>query len=161
VNDKLIAQLREEAQRFDPKPLPGLRRRLIATIADAPASHRTPTMRISWPVAACATAATVAIAVTAFVLRDHARIRTPLVIVPQTRQWATKTLPSPGVLASANPVSLAHRWVEQPLQTEVDTWMNHLTSAGGTVTSVFPAPVKRTHAPASTTKQGKFDPSPC
>jgi hypothetical protein len=148
VNDKLIAQLREYAQRFDPQPPPGLRRRLIAAIADAPASHRAPTMRIGWFVAACATAAAAAIAVAAFVLRDHAPIRTPVVIVPQTQQWSPKALSSPGTLASANPISLAHRWVEQPLQNEVDTWKNHLTSAGNTVTGVFPAPVKRSRTPA-------------
>lgn len=149
MNDKLIAQLREDAQRFDPQPPPGLRRRLITAIADAPASQRTPTMRIGWFVAACATAAAAAaIAVAAFVLRDHAPVRAPVVILPQTQQWLPKTLPSPGALASANPVSLAHRWVEQPLQNEVDTWKNHLTSAGNTVTGVFPAPVKRSRTPA-------------
>jgi hypothetical protein len=148
VNEKLIAQLREEADRFDPQPPPGLRRRLLATLANAPAVRRPrPTTPIYWSVAACATA--LAVAVVAFALRDRSPVHPPVVIVPQTQQWAIKPLPSPAALsASANPIALAQRWVEEPLQREVETWRNHLTSATDTVTGVFPAPVKRQRAGA-------------
>ena len=147
--DPLSLQLTEEAKRFDPQPPPGVRRRVLAAIAalpETPASRFPRATFARWSLGAVAVV-TVAIVAVVFVVTLSLRHRpsTPVIVqAPQTRQWVLD-LPSPGALSSsANPILLAQRWVQDPLEDEMHHLLTGLTQAGHTVTQVLPAAVKRT-----------------
>jgi hypothetical protein len=138
--DPLITQLRDQANAFDPDPPTALRRRLFEALAQASTprpAHRS--LKLGWTIATLAAAILIALAF--WELRPQPRV-TPFVQTPQSRPRALATSLS---YPTGNPIALAQRWVEQPLQNQVNTLIEHLTSARDTLRSPFPSPVKRPH----------------
>jgi hypothetical protein len=139
-SDPLISQLREEAARFDPAPPPAVRRAVLGAIAalENARAPRTIMARMSgrWSIAAAALALVTAAVLIALTV-GHRPAAPVVVRAPQ------KTLPSTGTFSgSANPIALARRWVEEPLQGEVNNLMTGLTEAGDTVTRALPGAVR-------------------
>jgi hypothetical protein len=143
--DPLISQLREEAARFDPAPPPAVRRAVLAAIADlesTPAPRTRPAGTFArWPFAAALAVVTTAVVI---VLVVRHRPATPTIVqTPEKSQWAAQTLHSTGTFSgSAHPIALARRWVQEPLQGEVNNLMTGLTEAGDTVTRALPGAVR-------------------
>src|SRR5258706_9523104 len=145
-SDPLINQLREEAARFGPAPPPAVRRAVLEAIA---ALETTPAPRMflagalaRWSIAATALALVTAAIVIVLAVR-HRPAAPVIVQTPQKSQWATQTFPSASTFSgSANPLALARRWVEEPLQGEVHHLMTGLTEAGDTVTRALPGAVR-------------------
>jgi hypothetical protein len=141
MTDPLLTQLRDQAKQFDPQPPTTLRRRLLSALAHAPAparAHRSP--RLGWTIATLATAVLIGLAF--WELRPQPRV-TPIAQTPQSRPLATQSLTASLTYPTGNPIALAQRWVEQPLQNQVNTLIDHLTSARDTLQSPFPSPIKR------------------
>jgi hypothetical protein len=138
-SDPLVDRLREEAQAFAPQLPPGLHKRLASALAAAPFPKPARSRLVWWTTATLATAA---VALAIFLLRDRGAVE-PVAPTPQPRQWAIKPLTSPDQFPlTTNPISLAQQWVEKPLQREVNSFMNQLTSAGDTLTGALPAAPK-------------------
>jgi hypothetical protein len=141
MNDPLINQLREQAKDFDPQPPPGLRRQLLSALPQAPAPARSRRgARLGWTIATVAAAVLIALAF--WELRPQPRV-SPIAQTPQSRPLATQSLAASLTYPTGNPIALAQRWVEQPLQDQVNTLIDHLTSARDTLQSPFPSPIKR------------------
>jgi hypothetical protein len=141
MNDPLINQLRDQAKQFDPQPPATLRRRLLSALAQAPApahAHRSP--RLGWTIATIAAAVLIGLAF--WELRPQPPV-TPIAQTPQSRPLSTQSLAASLTYPTGNPLALAQRWVEQPLQDQVNTLIDHLTSARDTLQSPFPSPIKR------------------
>ena len=85
-----------------------------------------------------ATLAAAAVALMVFLMRDRSPAHPPVVQAPPATRWAA----TPGLALQTNPVTLARQWVEKPLQEEVNTLKNQLTSAGDTLMSSLPATPK-------------------
>jgi hypothetical protein len=133
---QLTNQLRHQAARFESEPPAGLRRQVLSAIARVePEQHarRSPLIFLagSLATAACALALF-------FLLRDHPATPT-IVKAPPTPPSASIA----AVPATANPLALAHRWVDAPLEGEVQTLLTDLKTASQTVSNILPAPIKR------------------
>jgi hypothetical protein len=138
--DPLTAQLREQAQSFDPEPPAGLHRRIVSAIAQADASPRPSHWRLGWLFAAGTVAAAVLVAV--LVLRDHSTSPIdPPRHIPARFANLDPTVP--------NPLALALQYVDDPLQNEAENLLKDLSRASTTVTHVFPGAAKRQQRPAS------------
>jgi hypothetical protein len=135
--DPLVSRLRGEAHSFVPDLPPGLHGRLASAIAAAPEPARPRSWPIHWWMTAAL--ATAAVALMVFLLRDRSPVRPPVVQIPPATRWAA----APGLPLRTNPVTLARQWVEKPLQDEVNTLKNQLTSAGDTLMSSLPATPKQ------------------
>jgi hypothetical protein len=61
---------------------------------------------------------------------------------PGPDQVVIQPHPAPNVLA-ANPLALAHRWIDQPLEGELQNLMTDLSRTGNTVTRILPSPTRR------------------
>ena len=140
MNDPLITQLRDQAKQFDPQPPATLRRRLLSALASAPAPRTNHTLRLRLTLATIATAILIALAF--FEFRPHPPT-TPFVQSPQSRPGSARAIATSLIYPTGNPIALAQRWVEQPLQNQVNTLIDHLTSARDTLQSPFPSPIKR------------------
>jgi len=140
--DPLVARLREEAQSFAPGLPAGLHGRIASAIAGAPEPGRARSWPIRWWMTATLAAAAVALIV--FLVRDRATVRPTVVQAPPATRWVG----TPGIPLTTNPVTLARQWVERPLQEEVATLKNQLTSAGDTLMSSLPATPKQFRAKA-------------
>ena len=142
--DPLITRLREQASTYDPQPPAGLRRRLLSAVAEAPGPQRPHrSLRLGWTVATLAAAILIVLAF--WELRPQPRI-TPIAQTPQSRPGSTRAVAASLVYPTGNPIALAQRWVEEPLQNQVNRLIQHLNSATDTLKSPFPAPTKRPRA---------------
>jgi hypothetical protein len=132
-------QLRQQARQFDPALPAGLHRRIISALAEgniAPANIA-PTRRIEilqWWLAAGTLAAALLLA---FFL-----MRTPN---PPHHTPAPQIVTSVNLdpVTTANPLALAARYVDHPLQGEVQTLLDEFSTASRTVTHVFPGAARR------------------
>ncbi len=137
--DPMIAQLRQQAQAFDPNPPAGLHRRIISALAEADAAPRPSHSRFGWLIAAGTLAAAAIVAV--LVLRDH-----PVLPIDPPKHNPAKFALDPTV---PNPLTLALQYVDDPLQNEAENLLKDLSRASTTVTHVFPGGAKRQVRPAS------------
>jgi len=142
--DPMIAQLRQQAQAFDPQPPAGLHRRIISTLAQADNSPRSSPSRLGWLFAAGTLAAAAIVAV--LVLRDH-----PVAPIHPPKPNPAKFALDPSV---PNPLTLAMQYVDDPLQNEAENLLKDLSRASTTVTHVFPGGAKRQPRPASQNSPG-------
>jgi len=132
--DPLIQQLRNEAASFDPALPPDLHRKIISTLAQADARPRAKSRLLHWLIpAATMTAAAI---VTILLFQNH----------PTPTQPSHQT---PVVIKTPNPITLTMQYVDDPLQTEVQSLVNDFTRASTTVTHVFPGASKRQPKPAT------------
>ena len=142
--DALESALRAQARGFNPQPPPALRRRIFSALAEAP-SPAAESPAPHWPRLGWSLAAVVLVvgllAVVATLIPRPAR---DLIAKDPSSTPATRALPQ-NALAIADPLALAHKYLDQPLESEVHTLLTHLTHARDTVARVLPAP--RKHAP--------------
>jgi hypothetical protein len=143
--DALESALRTQARGFNPAPPPALRRRIFSALAEIPSpSAATPHWsHLGWSLAAL----TLLLGLLAVMATLKSRPpHTPIAQhAPPTP--ATRALPHTA-LAIADPLTLAHEYLDRPLEAEVQSLLTHLTHARDTVARVLPAPTKR--FPAST-----------
>jgi hypothetical protein len=142
MNDPLINHLRDQAKAFDPEPPAPLRRRIFSGLAQAPAPCADQTFTLRWTIATVAAAAAAILVALAFWEVRPEPHTTPLVQTPQSRPGSTRTVTVALVYPTGNPIALAQRWVEEPLQNQINTLIQHLTSATDTLKAPFPSPVK-------------------
>jgi hypothetical protein len=140
--DSLKAELREQARGFDPRPPTGLRRRIFSALAevDKQAVARPRNAWQGWAAASVLVVMLGGLGVAGWMRSRPAQ--GPLVKGPVT---------APAVLgrtsvAIADPVTLAHRYVDGPLEAEVESLLTGLAQTRDTVARVLPAPARRTAA---------------
>lgn len=141
-DDRLTSELRAQARAFDPEAPPGVRRRIFSALAEvgaAPDAGRG--SWVGWPSILTGLTAAAAIVVIVLAVRNRP---TPSTIA----QRPAPERSHPAVLAHtsvavADPMSLAHRYLDQPLETEVEHVLAGLTQTRDTVTRILPAPVRR------------------
>lgn len=140
-DDRLTSELRAQARAFNPTPPAGVRRQIISALAEvetAPGAARE--SWAGWPAVITGLAAMAAIFVIVVAVRSRP---TPNVIARHpTPDRPHPVLPHTSV-AVADPMSLAHRYLDQPLETEVEHVLAGLTQTRDTVTRILPAPVRR------------------
>jgi hypothetical protein len=127
----LVEGLRAEASAFDPPPPPGMRRRVLSAVAEAQGLGRAAGASGWWRVAMGATA--VATAAGLAIFWRPAAVNSP---TPQPT-LVRATAPAP-TFAIANPLTLAHRLVNDPLEAEYQDLVTRLSDAGRTVRNVLP-----------------------
>jgi hypothetical protein len=141
-DDRLTTELREQARAFTPEPPAALRRRVFSALAevDAPAATTSSSFPawVRWCLAVTGLTAA-AVVVVAVSLRGG-----PPRPTVADRHDATQPRPVlPTSVAIADPVSLAHRYLDQPFEAEVQHVLDGLTQTRDTVTRILPAPVRR------------------
>jgi hypothetical protein len=146
-------ELRAQARAFDPAPPGDLNRRIRSGLAavEVPANRGVAEWFRRPVVAMVVVGAMLAGAVIYMQTRPARELARTM--PPSSR--TTVAHPGGGTSAtfgSANLVALTERWVEQPLQGEVDNLLADLERTRGTVARVLPAAVKR--ARATTVKVG-------
>ena len=135
ASDPLTTRLREEARSFDPTPPADMHRRIVSALAAADVPRAADPHKPAWWWFAAGTIAAAA-CVAVLLLRDwpgsakapHAPDR---VVIGDMRT----TYPSP--------LTLALRYVDDPLEGEMQNLLNDLSRASTTVTHVFPGTAKR------------------
>jgi hypothetical protein len=140
-DDRLTTDLRDQARAFTPQPPAALRRRIFSALAAVEASPavsaRPSWSRLSVALTGLAAAIVILVAVTIRTRPSHPTVA--------QRPESTRLHPalSTASVAIADPVSLAHRYLDQPLETEVERVLAGLTQTRDTVTRILPAPVRR------------------
>jgi hypothetical protein len=142
-SDAIATRLREEAQAFNPTPPADMRRRVFSVLAgvESPDAHSGRGAVLRWLFAAgvVATAAVVA----AMMLREHpdagSRPHSPsrdrLVVGPGS-----------SYSGAANPFALTLRFVDDPLEGEMQNLLSDLSRTSSTVARVLPGTTKRQKA---------------
>ena len=125
TDDPLSDQLREEAQAFDPDPPPGVRRHVLAAVESLAASRaRAPHSPLYW-LARGAIAATVIVLTAIVVVRHYSRTAGPVVVQHPTPRGPAVEL-TRAVARATDPSALAERFVDQPLEGELQNLMTDL-----------------------------------
>jgi hypothetical protein len=137
--DPLTTRLRDEARAFAPQPPAGVRRRIMSALAAADATPAAP--RTMWRISAIS-AAGLAIVAVVVAVTVRQRPAPPQVVRGPLPTHAQPVLPPP-TFAFADPVSLAHRYLDAPIENEVENVLVGLSRARDTVVRVLPAPSKR------------------
>ena len=140
-DDRLTDELRAQARAFQPAPPAGVRRRIFATLAEVettPGAARE--SWAGWPAMLTGLTALVAIVVIVMAVRSRP---TPNVITQRHAPERPHPMLPRTSLAVADPMSLAHRYLDRPLETEVEHVLAGLTQTRDTVTRILPAPVRR------------------
>ena len=140
TNDPLLQQLHEQARAFNPDPPPGARRHVLSALESLSAS-RTRARRgpLYWVARGAAVAAIIALAAI-LIVHQYSTPRAPI----------AKHSPSPragqitvAVVKATDPSALAERFVDQPLEGELQNLMTDLGRAKDTITRALPLSVKR------------------
>jgi hypothetical protein len=136
----LAGRLRDEARAFDPAVPVGLRRRVFSKLARQPAIAAGAASGSQSLLLRALGAVGLAAAVVALIF--VARPGRPTAIDRPKPPVIVKA-PTPYAFAAADPDSLARRWVDQPIEAEIQSLMSGLSQAGETVAGVLPAAPKR------------------
>lgn len=128
----LIEQLQSRAGSFDPAPPAGLERKVAEALAaarrDVPSGW---SRHIVWGVVTTAAAIVLAVLL--------ARPDAP---EPGARPEQTVQMPSADM---PNPMALAQKWVDDPMEAELRALMQDLSRTTDTVTRILPAPKPARH----------------
>jgi hypothetical protein len=140
----IIDRLKSQAQAYDPAPPGHLNRRIRTSLAAADAPSQVPLVSLlRWPLTA-ALLAGVLLAGAAIYRQSR---RSPDVAKGKPRNPPAtvvhRAAPSP-TFASAGLPALTQRWIDQPLQGEVESLLSDLTRTRQTVERVLPAAARRT-----------------
>jgi hypothetical protein len=140
-DDRLTNALRAQARAFQPEPPAGVRRRVRSALAEVDtAPGASPGPWAGWSI--ILTGLTAAAAVVVIVIAVSHRPASRDIAQRPVPDRPHPVLPSASV-AVADPVSLAHRFLDQPLETEVEHVLAGLSQTRDTVTRILPAPVRR------------------
>lgn len=139
-DDQLTTQLRDEARAFAPQPPAGVRRRIMSALAEVEVASAAP--RSLWRIGAVSAASLAVVAIVVIAVAVRHRPATPQIARGPLPARAHPVLPPPSV-AFADPVSLAHRYLDRPLEDEVENVLVGLSRARDTVVRVLPAPARR------------------
>ena len=141
-DDSMVRRLRAQAEAYQPEVPTGLRRRVMSAMAGVEVgSSRSRAAGWRWMSVA---GVGVAALVVALVMRGRP-VHGP--VVQTTPQKGPRvTLPDTSVAIVGDPVTLARRYIDRPLEGEVDRLLVGLEQARDTVVRVLPAPVKRERA---------------
>ena len=140
-DDRLTNELRAQAEAYNPEPPPALRRQIFSALAEIDAAPGAPRESwAGWSAVLTGLTAVVAIVILVVVVRSRP---TPNTIAQHREPDRPHAVLPPTSLAVADPMSLAHRYLDQPLETEVEHVLAGLTQTRDTVTRILPAPVRR------------------
>ena len=141
-DDRLTSELRAQARAFNPEVPSGVRRRIFSALAEADVAPRS--SRDSWAGWSTILAGLTAVAaIVVIVLSVRSRPTPNIIVRNSTPDRPHPTLLSHTSVAVADPMSLAHRYLDRPLETEVEHVLAGLTQTRDTVTRILPAPVRR------------------
>ena len=142
TDDPLFDQLREQAQAFDPDPPPGMRRHVLAAVESLAASRaRAPHGPVYW-LARGGAVAVVIVLTTIVIVHHYARTDGPVVVQRPAPRGSAVEL-TRAVAKATDPSALAERFVDQPLEGELQNLMTDLGRAKDTITRALPMSIKR------------------
>jgi hypothetical protein len=142
-DDSMIGRLRADAKAYQPEVPAGVRRRVMSALAEVETERSSP-RGAWWRWVSAAGVGLAAVVVVALVMRS--RPGHGPVVQGTPRTGPRITLPDTSVAIGGDPVSLARRFIDRPLEGEVDRLLVGLEQARDTVVRVLPAPVKRERA---------------
>jgi hypothetical protein len=146
TNDPLLQQLQDQAQAFNPDPPPGARRHVLSALESLSASRTRPRRGpLYWVARGAAVAAIIALAAI-LIVHQYSTPRAPIVKhSPSPRPAGQITV---AVVKATDPSALAERFVDQPLEGELQNLMIDLGRAKDSITRALPIGMKR-HRPAT------------
>jgi hypothetical protein len=150
----IIDKLRSQAQAYQPTPPPHLNRRIREGLAAVEA----PVRRVRAPWFAWQLAATVfaGALLAAALIYQQTRPTPQTVTIRPDKPGTHVKLPGKETagFSTANLVALTHRWVDQPLQGEMENLLSDLSRTKDTVARVLPATKRAKPTTAAGTSQG-------